>query len=69
MTSAFEHWLIKGFPTREKMAAHIALVITNGSAGKLYRDLLEETGDIEYTKETFLKAADLVIQKVKKIKV
>jgi hypothetical protein len=64
MGQAFEQWLYREFPDRNMMASHIVLTVSSGAAGEMYWELLEETGDKTYSKDTFLKVADNVIKRM-----
>jgi hypothetical protein len=56
--TAYHKWLLR-YETRDRIANRI--FIDCGDGNEQAYDLLEATGDVEYTKDTFLKAADLIL--------
>lgn len=62
---AYMNWLVRTGKDRDTISKLIYQDILSGPSGKLAFELLENTGDKNYTKETFLKAADMVIKEVK----
>ena len=60
---AYMNWLVRAGKDRDTISKLIYQDIL--CQGELAFGLLENTGDKNYTKETFLKAADMVIKEVK----
>lgn len=59
--TAFKNWLIENFPTEELLAAELyaqALLYQNPQV----QEILESTGDVKFTQDTFYKAAQLLLQ-------
>lgn len=58
--TAFKNWLIENYPTVEALAAELyaqALLYQNPQV----TEILDKTGDTKYTKDTFYKAAALLL--------
>lgn len=58
--TAFRNWLIENFPTVEELAAELyaqALLYQNPQVP----EILDKTGDTKYTRDTFYKAAALLL--------
>ena len=62
--TAFEHWLIEYYVDEESIAAELCaqtLLYQNPQVA----EILERTGDKEYTRDTFFKAARILLEKQK----
>lgn len=60
--NAYRKWLLQEFKTVEAIAEELRIELLNQN--QMAFELLEDTGDKNYTWETILKAAELVVNKV-----
>ena len=60
---AFQQWMCKQFhEDRVLIATYLfTMLYENGSQCDLVWDLMEQTGDVTYSRNSFLKAADIVL--------
>jgi len=63
MKPAFYHWMIKQFHSdRVLIASYIYSTLKEGvPSDSMLWELMEQTGDETYSRDSFLKAADIVL--------
>lgn len=59
--SAFEKWFTINFKENIEVGADYIIHCANGSSDSVVWEYLDKTGDKQYTRETFIKAAKLIM--------